>query len=49
MSNKTSYEIAADILVALIAKSTPLLGVEQEAQRAAEAYKVIYAAVQQPR
>lgn len=48
MSNKTTGEIAADILVALIAKAPAHSSVQHEAQRAAEAYKIIFAAVQRP-
>lgn len=49
MSNKTSSEISGDILVALIASVSSTGNLKTDADRAAEAYKVIFAAVQNPR
>jgi hypothetical protein len=48
MSNKTSSEISADILTALIEKISSTGNLATDAQRAAEAYKVIFAAVRNP-
>lgn len=48
MSNKTTGEIAADILVALIEKTPSSGNVKADAERAAEAYKVLFMAVQRP-
>ena len=48
MTNKTASEIAADILVALIDKAQSTGNVKEDAERAAEAYKVLFMAVQRP-
>ncbi len=48
MSNKTSSEISADILAALIAKVPSSGDLSADAKKAAEAYKVIFAAVRNP-
>ncbi|WP_161809036.1 hypothetical protein [Stenotrophomonas humi] len=48
MSNKTTGEISAEILVALIDKTPSTGNIKEDAARAAEAFKVIYAAVMRP-
>ena len=49
MSNKTASEMSADILVALIEKISSTGNFKTDAERAAEAYKIIFAAVLNPR
>lgn len=48
MSNKTTGEISADILATLIAKVSSSGDLTVDAKKAAEAYKVIFAAVRNP-
>ena len=48
MSNKTASELSAEILIALIGKATSLGNVKQDAERAAEAFKIIFQTVRNP-
>lgn len=49
MSNKNNSELSAEILIAVINKAPSTGSVKTDAERAAEAFKVIFAAVTNPR